>query len=334
MNLSTTMLGLPLLHPFVAGASPLGRCLDDIRRAEDGGAAAIVLPSLFEEQITFATEGRIRHKDVYDERSATTVGMFPRSGDYTFTPDEYVEHVARVRRAVGIPVIGSLNGTTGEAWVTFARLIEQAGAHAVELNLYDIVADAKMSGAAVEHQIVQLTAELHQLLRIPVAVKLSPFLSSIANVVCRLDKAGAAGVVLFNRLYEPDIDIEALRNVTDIRLSTSDELLLRLRWLAILRRRVRLSLVASGGVATPEDGVKAILAGADAVQTASAVLRHGPTYFGTLRAGLSAWMDRKGFSSLDEVCGRLSLKDVPDPSAFERAHYLRSLNSWKAGSWE
>jgi dihydroorotate dehydrogenase (fumarate) len=332
MTLTTSMMGLQLAHPFVAGASPLGRQLDDVKRLEDGGAAAIVLPSLFEEQITLASEGRIRHKDPLDAGSAAALQHFPGAADYAFTPDEYAEHVVRVRRAVRIPVIGSLNGTTSESWLMFSRLIEQAGANAIELNMYEVVADSKLSGAAIEHQIVQLAAELKQFLRIPIAIKLSPFFASTGNVVHRLEHAGASGVVLFNRFYQPDIDIDAMQTVVDARLSTSDELLLRLRWLAILHGRVRLSLIASGGIAVPDDGVKAILAGADAIQVTSAVLRHGPAYLATLRDGLAAWMERKGFTSLDEVRGKLSLREVADPSGFERAHYLRTLQSWKPGS--
>jgi dihydroorotate dehydrogenase (fumarate) len=332
MNLTTSMMGLQLAHPFVAGASPMGRQLDDVKRLEDGGAAAIVLPSLFEEQITLATEGRLRHKDPLDPRAAPVLQHFPSEAEYAFTPDEYAEHVARVRRAVRVPVIGSLNGTTSESWLTFSRLIEQAGANAIEVNMYEVVADATMSSAAIEHQIVQLAAELKLFLRVPVAFKLSPFFASTANVVQRLEHAGAAAVVLFNRFYQPDIDIDTMQPLVDARLSTSDELLLRLRWLAILHGRVRLSLIASGGVATPDDGVKAILAGADAVQVASAVLRHGPAYLTTLRDGLAAWMERKGFTSLDQIRGKLSLREVTDPSGFERAHYLRTLQSWKPGS--
>src|SRR5215471_3851213 len=329
MNLTTSVMGLRLAHPFVAGASPLGRELDNVKRLEDGGAAAIVLPSMFEEQVTLASEGRIRHHDVGEMRGAVTLQHFPSSYEYAFTPDEYAEHVARVRQAVAVPVIGSLHGTTSESWLTFSRLIEQAGAHGLELNLYEVVADPKISSAVIEHQIIQLAAELKRFLRIPVAIKLSPFFASLGNVVTRLDEAGARAVVIFNRFYQPDIDIESLKTVIDARLSGSDELLLRLRWLAILYGRVKLSLVVSGGVAAPEDGIKAILAGADAVQVASALLRHGPAYLETLRSGLATWMERHQYSTLDDVRGRMSLRDVEDPSAFERAHYLRTLNSLK-----
>jgi len=329
MNLSTSMMGFRLAHPFVAGASPLGRELDNVKRLEDGGAAAIVLPSMFEEQVTMAAEGRIRHHDIFEARGAVTLQHFPSSEEYAFTPDEYARYVAQVRRTVAIPVIASLNGTTSESWLTFSRLIEQAGAHGLELNVYEVVADPRMSGAAIEHQIVQLAAEMKRFLKIPVAIKLSPFFASLGNVVSRLADVRADAVVLFNRFYQPDIDVDALKTVIDARLSTSDELLLRLRWLAILHSRVKLSLIASGGVATPTDGIKAILAGADAVQVASTLLRHGTSYMGVLRDGLAEWMDRHEFASVDEVRGRMSLRDVADPSAFERAHYLRTLNSWK-----
>jgi dihydroorotate dehydrogenase (fumarate) len=329
MNLSTSMMGLHLAHPFVVAASPLGRELDTVKRLEDAGAAAVVLPSMFEEQVTMAAEGRIRHHYVFEPRSAVTLQHFPLSEDYAFTPDEYAEYVAAVRKAVAIPVIGSLNGTTSESWLTFSRLIEQAGAHGLELNMYEVVADPKMSGAAVEHQIVHLAGEMKRFLTIPVAIKLSPFFASLGNVVSRLEAAGAGAVVLFNRFYQPDIDVESLKTVIDARLSTSDELLLRLRWLAILHGRVKLSLIASGGVSTATDGIKAILAGADAVQVASTLLRHGTSYMGVLRDGLAEWLGRHAFSSVAEVRGVMSLRDVADPSAFERAHYLRTLNSWK-----
>jgi dihydroorotate dehydrogenase (fumarate) len=329
MILTTSMMGLTLRHPFVAGASPLGRTPDSVRRMEDAGAAAIVLPSLFEEQVTLAAEGRIHHRDPMDRRAIPMLKDFPDSTDYAFTPDAYAEHVAQVRRAVGIPVIGSLNGTTSESWLTFSRIIEQAGADAIELNLYEVVADPRIPGAAVEQQIIQLAVDLKHLLKIPIAIKLSPFFASVGNVVDRLDRAGADGVVLFNRFYQPDIDIETLRAVADARLSTSDELLVRLRWLAILHGRVKLALVASGGIATPDDAVKAILAGADALQVVSALLRHGREYLSTLREGLEQWMERHGFSTLEEVRGKVSLRGVADPSAFERAHYLQALHSWK-----
>lgn len=329
MTLAGSALGLQIAHPFIAGASPLGRDLDTIRRLEDGGAAAIVLPSLFEEQVTLAVEGRIRHMDPCDEQWSASLKHFPTLADYAFSPDEYAEHVARARRAVGIPVIGSLNGTTGEAWLTFSRLIEQAGASALELNMYELVTDPRVTGAAIERQLVQLVSELKRYVKIPIAVKLSPFFASLANLARQLDQAGADGLVMFNRFYQPDIDISTMGPATEPRLSTSAELLLRLRWLAILYRRVRPSLIATGGVATAEDGIKAVLAGADAVQVVSATLRNGPDYFGTLRDGLERWMEHHQLADITDVRGRASLKDVADPEAFERAHYIRTLHSLK-----
>jgi dihydroorotate dehydrogenase (fumarate) len=330
MNLASSLMGLPLAHPFVAGASPLGRDLDTVKRLEDGGAAAIVLPSLFEEQITLAAEGRIRHRDPLDPQWAASLIHFPDVREYAFTPQEYAEHVARVRRAVGIPVIGSLNGTTAESWLTFSRLIEQAGASALELNMYEVVADSTVSGAAIEHDLVALVHDLKQYLKIPIAVKMSPFFASIANVARQLDHAGADALVLFNRFYQPDIDIATMAVSSHVQLSTSSELLLRLRWLAILHGRVQPSLVATGGVATPDDGIKAILAGADAVQVVSAVLRNGPGYFSTMRAGLEAWMKEHDIPHVDAMRGRASLESAEDPSAFERGEYIRMLHSWHA----
>ena len=329
MTTSTSMLGLRLSHPFVAGASPLGWNLDSVKRLEDGGCAALVLPSLFEEQITLAAEGRIRHRDPYDPEWEQWAKHFPSLEDYALSPEQYAEHVSRVKRTVSVPVIGSLNGTTAESWLAYSRLIEQAGADALELNLYEVVTDPDMSGAAIEHQLTHVVAELKQYLKIPIAVKVSPFFAAFANLARQLDKAGADGIVLFNRFYQPDIDVNTMAPVPQVQLSTSAELRLRLRWLAILHGRVRPSLVATGGVATPDDGIKALLAGADAVQVVSAILRHGPAYFTVLREGLERWMERHQLARLDDVRGRASLTQTADPAAFERANYIRILQSWK-----
>ena len=329
MTTATSLLGFRLPNPFVAGASPLGLSLDTVKRLEDGGCAAIVLPSLFEEQITLAAEGRIRHMDPNDRQWADAVKHFPSMKDFALAPDQYAEHVSRVKRAVDIPVIGSLNGTTSESWLSFSRLIEQAGADALELNMYEVVTDLNVPGAAVEHQLTTLVAQLKQYLKIPIAVKLSPFFAAFGNVAHQLDLAGADGLVMFNRFYQPDIDVATMAPAPGVELSTSAELRLRLRWLAILHGRVRPSLVLTGGIATPEDGVKALLAGADAVQVVSAILRHGPAYFTVLREGLERWMDRHNLSRLDDVRGRASLQQATDPAALERANYIRTLQSWK-----
>jgi dihydroorotate dehydrogenase (fumarate) len=329
MQTATSYLGFRLAHPFVASASPLGWNLDSIRQLEDGGCAAIVLPSLFEEQITLAAEGRIRHMDPVEEQWKAALAEYPPEEAFRRSPAQYAEHLAQVKRAVSVPVIGSLNGTTPESWLTYSRIIEQAGADGLELNLYEVVTNFDVSGAAIEHLIVQVVRELKEFIHIPVAVKLSPFFASPGNLAHQLDRAGADGLVLFNRFYQPDIDTAAIRVVPQVELSTSAELLLRLRWMAILHGRVRPSLGLTGGVAAPNDGIKAILAGADVVHLTSAILRHGPSYFGEMRRGLESWMEAHGFDHVDEVRGRLSLKQAVDPAAFERANYIRVLQSWK-----
>jgi dihydroorotate dehydrogenase (fumarate) len=331
IDLSTTYLGLRLANPFVAGASPLGDHLDTVRRLEDAGCAAIVLHSLFEEQISERDTGLIRHMDRVDPQFATVLSYFPEPASYALEPDAYLEHLRRVKAAVKIPVIGSLNGTTPEAWLTFATLIQQAGADAIELNAYTVVTDPGESAPTVERALRQIVADLKRELKIPVAVKLSPFFTAFANVAHELDKAGADGLVIFNRFLQPDIDIPLLAVWPHLELSDSRELLLRLRWLAILRGKVRASLAVTGGVATPNDAFKALLAGADVIQMVSAILRHGPSFFALMRAELLRWMESLEVAGLDAIRGRLSLANTESPGAFERAQYIRTLSGWT--SW-
>jgi dihydroorotate dehydrogenase (fumarate) len=319
---------MQLPHPFIAGASPYGYQLDRVRRLEDGGCAAVVLHSLFEEQLTQMATGRIRQMDVQAPEFAEIVSEFPALEDYPLHPHEYAEHIRRVKNAVGIPVIGSLNGGSAESWLRFAEIIEQAGADGLELNLYEVITDTQVPAAAVEQSLVDIVRELKRVLRIPVAVKLSPFFTAFANVAHRLDKAGADALVLFNRFYQPDIDIRTSRAVPYLELSTKAELLLRLRWLAILYGRVRPSLALTGGVGEPNEGIKAILAGADVVQIVSVLLRHGPLYTQTMVQGLQRWMEWNKLTRLDEMRGRASLEHTPDRTAFERANYIRALQSW------
>ena len=330
MDTSTSYLGLRLPHPFIAGASPRGHRLDSVKRLEDAGWAAIVLHSLFEEQITDATDGRIRHMDPTDRGFARELAYFPRAEDYPLGPDSYAEHISAVKRAVAIPVIGSLNGTSPESWLKFGSVIEQAGADALELNLYEVVTSFAVPAAAVETKIAGIVRELKRLLTIPVSVKVSPFFTAFGNVARQLEAAGADGLVLFNRFYQPDIDIKTMKPVVNLALSDSSELRLRLQWLAILHGRVRPSLAVSGGVATPDDGIKALLAGADAVQIVSALLRHGPTHVDAMRAGLERWMAWHHLEWLEDVRGKASLERVADADSFERAQYIRTLQSWLA----
>jgi dihydroorotate dehydrogenase (fumarate) len=328
MQTQTSYLGFRLPHPFIAGASPFGHHLDTVKRLEDSGAAAVVLHSLFEEQITAAQDGRIRHMDTLDRSFAETLADFPGSDDYPLGPDEYAQHVSRVKQAVKIPVIGSLNGTTPESWLKFARVIEQAGADALELNLYEVIASLRTPSAAVEATLSGIVSEVKRIVRIPVAVKVLPYFTAFGDMARQLDAAGADALVLFNRFYQADIDIKTMKVIPQVALSTSSELLLRLRWLAILHGRIRPALAITGGVATPDDGIKAILAGADVVQMVSALLRHGPTHLEAMRTGLERWMDWQKVTTLEDVRGKVSLQRSGDPASVERAHYIHTLQSW------
>jgi len=328
MDTATSYLGLKLAHPFIAGASPLGYSLDTIKRLEDAGCAAIVLHSLFEEQISLATEGRVAHVDPLDPQMAAMLADYPPPSDYKYGPDGYAQHLAKVKQAVRIPVIASLNGHTGESWLKFARIIEQAGADALEFNYYDIATSLTVPSAAIEEHLVNAVTNLTRAIAIPVAVKLTPFYTAFGHLAAALDRAGASGLVLFNRFYQSDVDTRTMALVPQAELSTSAELALRLHWLALLRGRVRPSLAASGGVATPDDGIKALLAGADVVQLVSALLRHGPGHVATMRQGLERWLEWQQLDSTAAMIGRASFETSPDPASLERAHYIRTLQSW------
>ena len=327
MQTAVSYLGFRFLHPFVAGASPLGHHLDTIKQLEDAGWAAVVLHSLFEEQVTAAHDGRIRHMDPLDPSFAGRLAHFPAADDYALSPDGYAEHISRVKRAVNIPIIASMNGTSPESWLQFAKIIDQVGADAFELNLYEVIADLVTPAAAVEATFARIVADVKRIVRIPVAVKVLPYFTAFGVVARQLEKAGADAMVLFNRFYQADIDITTMKATPRVALSTNSELLLRLRWLAILHGRIRTNLAVTGGVSVPDDGIKAILAGADVVQMVSALLRHGPTYLDTMRSGLERWMESHKLDTLDEVRGRASLRRN-DSTAVERAQYLHTLQSW------
>jgi dihydroorotate dehydrogenase (fumarate) len=320
-------LGLRLPHPFIAGASPFGYYLDTVRRLEDAGWAAVVLHSLFVEDVV----GRApmpTSDSVHTAQSGDLTLPTSLTGRYPQYPDEYVDHVSRVKQAVQIPVIASLNGTSTESWIQFAPIIQHAGADALEMNPYEVVTDLGVSGAKVEQWLCGVVAELKRVLAIPVAVKLSPYFTAFGNVAQQLDGAGADALVLFNRFYQPDIDVKTTLAAPRVVLSSSDELLLRLRWLAILYGRVRPALAVTGGVALPEDGIKAILAGADAVQMTSALLRNGVAYVSTMGSGLERWMEEHDVPTLEDMRGMSSLQQTSEPAAFERANYIAALQSW------
>ena len=330
MDLSTTYLGFRLPHPLIPGASPLASDFDTIRRLEDAGAAAIVLPSLFEEQISADALGTEHHMLAHEGSHAEAESYFPLAEEFAMGPDRYLEHVRRVSNAVQVPVIGSLNGTSPEGWLDYARPIQDAGADALELNFYHVATDPKQDGAALEQRLLDVVRAVKTHVRIPVAIKLSPFYSSFANVAHQLDEAGANGLVLFNRFYQPDIDPDALDAVPRLQLSDSGDLLLRLRWLAILSGRVRASLAATGGVHTCIDAVKAVMAGAHAVQMVAALLLHGPSHLAKIRRELSHWLEVPEYESLEQAQGSMSLLRCPNPEAFERGNYMKILQPWRA----
>ena len=334
MDLRTRYLGLDLPHPFLPGASPLADDLDGVRRLEDGGAAAIVLRSLFEEQITRDAAHTAHHLEAHTDAFAEASSFFPAAATLRFGPDQYLEHVAAVKRAVGVPVIASLNGVTDGGWIDHARLIEQAGADALELNVYYLASDPGESEGDVERRTVELVREVKKQLRIPLTIKLSPFHSSLPYLARALADAGAQGLVLFNRFYQPDIDLDTLDVVPRLHLSDPTDLLLRLRWLAILSGRVAIDLAASGGVHGPSDAIKALMTGATVVQIVSALLRHGPAHLGRLRAEVERWLDEREYESLDQLRGSMNLARCPDPGAYERGNYMRVPASWRGPSFD
>ena len=328
MNLATQYLGLSLAHPLLPGASPLADDLDGVRRLEDAGAAAIVMRSLFEEQVTLESLGAYQHLDGHGGSSAEAQSYFPTTDVFALRVDAYLELIARFRRAVDVPVIASLNGTTRGGWLRLAQQIEAAGAHALELNLYSLPSNPEIFGTAIEAEQLAIIEELTSTVRIPVAVKLSPFYTSLPNFIAEIERAGARGAVLFNRFYQADIDIESLENVLTLKLSDPSELLLRLRWLAIVSPRTRLSLACSGGVHSVADVVKALAAGAHAVQVVSALLERGPQHLRTLKDGLAQWLQAHEYQSVQELIGSMNHARSPNPSAYERANYIRLLSSF------
>jgi dihydroorotate dehydrogenase (fumarate) len=333
MDLSTTYLGFELPHPFMPGASPLADDLDMVKRLEDAGASAIVLRSLFEEQITREQFGLVENVLAHEESFAEAQSYLPTATEFVFGPDQYLEQIRRIKAMVGVPVIASLNGTTAEGWLRYAALMQEAGADALELNFYHVATDPRESGADVERRLLDAARIVKENVRIPVAVKLSPFFSALPHLAHQLDALGADGLVLFNRFYQPDIDPEALEAVPRLQLSTSQALLLRVRWLAILSGRVGASLAVSGGVHTAIDALKAIMAGAHAVQMVSLLLEHGPGMLAIVRHDLTRWLEDHEYESLRQAQGSMSLQRSPDPAAFERGNYMRVLQTWRPRAW-
>jgi len=330
MDLSTTYLGLRLPHPLMPGASPMVDNLDTVKRLEAAGAAAIVMHSLFEEQIVQDQLASFHFTERHAESFAEALSYFPRPGEYALGPEQYLAQVARIKAAVSVPVIASLNGTTSGGWVGYARRIQEAGADALELNVYYLATDPQEPGETVERRTLDILRAVKQAVIIPVAVKLSPFFSSLSHFAAELDAAGADGLILFNRFYQPDIDAENLEVIPRLEFSTSAELLVRLRWLSVLSCQVRASLAITGGVHTAKDAIKAIMAGASAVQMVSELLRSGPGFLKTVLADLTHWMEEHEYESIEQMRGSMNLARSPDPAAFERANYIRVLQGWRA----
>lgn len=328
MDLKTKYLGFSLPHPVMPGASPLSIDLDVVRELEDAGAAAITMPSLFEEQIERERLSTLEATAGQTDAEASR-GYFPEAHEFRLGPEQYLERVRQVKEAVSVPVIASLNGVKNEAWLEYAKLIQQAGADALELNIYFLAGNPSVTGASVDQHTLEIVKTVKKDLSIPIAVKLSPFYSSIANIGYQLDKLGADGLVLFNRFYQPDIDIEKLEVIPTVNLSDSSELLLRLRWIAMLAGKTEGSICANGGVHTYVDVIKAIMAGANAVQMVSAILRNGPHYISTIVREMKMWMEEHEYESVAQMQGSMSYEKTPDPAALERANYARILQSWR-----
>ncbi len=328
MNLSSTYMGFELPHPIIPGACPLTDSLDSVRQLEDAGAPLIIMPSLFEEQIVQEEMAINQAMEFPDESFPEALSYFPHPADFNLGPADYLEQLGRIKSAVSIPVIASLNGTTEGGWLNYAQYIQNAGADGLELNIYELPTNLDETGEEIENRALRIVHAVKNEVSIPVAVKLSPFYSSPANFISQLDTLDVAAVVLFNRFYQPDIDVEQLE-VTRINLSSSAELLLRLRWLAVVSGRVRTSLGATGGVHTVIDVIKAVMAGAHGVQMVSALLRNGPAYLQKVRDALAQWLEEHEYESLRQMQGSMNLMRCSDPKAYERANYMKILHSWE-----
>jgi dihydroorotate dehydrogenase (fumarate) len=336
MDLTTDYMGLALRNPLVASPSPLSKTVDGVQQLADAGVGAVVLYSLFEEQLRRQAALDSELADAGAERFAEATSYFPEAAEEEPGPRAYLSLLERAVAAVEVPVIGSLNGVTAGGWVDYARAMQDAGAAAIELNIYYLPGDTHTSGRDVEQRHIDILTRVKDAVTVPVAVKLAPYFSSTGEMALALDEAGANGLVLFNRFLQPDIDPDRLTRVPTVELSSSAEARLPRTWIALLRGRVRAALAATTGVEEPADVAKYLLAGADVVMTTSALLRHGPEHAGVLLDGLSAWMDQKGFAALDDLRGTLSVAPGDDEAAHERAGYVSALqdaNSSAYGSW-
>jgi len=329
MNLKTTYMGLELKNPIVPSASPLSQSADGIKRMEDAGASAVVMFSLFEEQLRREAVEMENLMNEGAESFAEALSYFPVSEDYSVGPEQYLDIIGEASETCEIPIIGSLNGVSQEGWIEYARKIQDAGAKGIELNVYYLPTNISVSGADVEKRYIDILKGVKQAVTVPVAVKLSPFFSSPGHMAKRLAAEGADGLVLFNRFYQPDFDLERLEVMPNLNLSTPYEIRLPLLWIAVLRGKLNASLAATRGVYSGDEAVKYILAGADVVMMASALLKHGVDRLGTVLTELEAWMERHGYESVEQMKGAMSHESVADPTAYERANYIKILENYK-----
>ena len=330
MDLTTTYMGLSLKNPIVPSASPLSHTLDGMKRLEDAGASAIVMYSLFEEQIVHESKELDHYMQYGTESFAESLSYFPEAEEYNLGPDEYLELVSKAKQALNIPIIGSLNGISTGGWTDYAKKIEQAGADGLELNVYYIPTDARHTSDEVEQRYIDILKAVKGTVTIPVAMKLSPYFSSMANMASRLEAAGANALVLFNRFYQPDIDLEDLEVKPNVILSTPQAMRLPLRWIAVLYGRDKTSFAATSGVHEAHDVIKLLMAGADVTMMCSALLKHGPTHIRQVLDGINQWMLDHEYVSVSQMKGSMSQKSVANPEAFERANYMRTLQSYRA----
>jgi len=331
VELATSYLGIGLESPVVASASPLTGKIDTLLQLEDAGAAAVVLPSLFEEQVEHDAMA-VHHGLEFGVGSfaESTSGYLPDMDSYNSGPSDYLELARTAKAELSIPVIASLNGTSTGGWTLYGRILEDCGVDALELNVYLVAADPTVTGADIEDQYLELVEKMRGSIDLPLAIKIGPYFSSMANMAVRLQAAGADGVVMFNRFYQPDIDLEELTIAPDLHLSHSTEGLIVLRWLAILRDHLTIDIAATTGIHESDDAVKAILAGANVTMMASALLRNGPGHLATVITGVRQWFDDRGYDSIDQARGSLSQKNIPDPAALERANYMQTLASYSS----
>ena len=329
MNLKTRYLGLELRNPLVASAGPLTHEVEQMQLLEDAGIGAVVMPSLFEEQLRLDAETLDHYLEHGGESFAEAVSYFPDLNDYNAGADHYLETIQRAKRALRVPLIASLNGFSKGGWTSFAKEIQRAGADALELNIYFLPTNPDVSGSQIEMVYIDIVQQVKQQVSIPVAVKLSPYFSSMANMAKRLTQAGADGLVLFNRFYQPDIDLENLEVVPNLKLSTPVDARLPMRWIAILYGHVKASLASTSGVHTSADALKMIMAGADAVMMCSALLMHGPNHVSEVKRGMLEWMEEHEYESIEMMKGSMSQRNCAEPAAFERANYIKVLESYK-----